>query len=604
MANDSFRSVPELFQHRVKSTPNAEAISFRDESDAWATWTWHDVADRVRSIACGLRSLGLQDEERCAILSGTRAEWILADLGVLSGGGATTTIYPSNTPAECAYILNDSDSNYVFAEDVTQLEKLLEVRGELAGVRKVILIAGDHPSDWVVTLEKLMEEGDAWDEANGGQFQAISDAIGPESLATLIYTSGTTGKPKGVMLTHDCWVFEGETIEQLGLMMPSDKQFIFLPFAHSFAKVLEIMFIRVGVPTAIDGDLTRIVENLGEIRPTFMGAVPRIFEKVYNATIQAAKDGGPLKYRIFKWALRVGKRVSVLRQQGKPIGPILSLKHGVADRLVFSKLKAKLGGRIRYFISGGAPLAPEIAEFFHAAGILILEGYGLTESSAASFCNRPDSYKFGTVGPPLPGVSVKLADDGEILISGRGIMKGYYNLDDATKEALIDGWLHTGDIGTLDSDGFLKITDRKKDIIVTAGGKNVAPQNLENSLKAQCPYVSQVVVHGDKRNFLSALLTLNTESTEKWAASEGLALTGYASLAQSPQVRALIQSAIDRLNADLASYETIKKFAILPRELTIEDGELTPKMSIKRRVVETEYRDVLAGFYAGTVTGM
>ena len=604
MASDSFRSVPELFQHRVKSTPNAEAISFRDESDAWATWTWQDVSDRVRSIACGLRALGLQNEERCAILSGTRAEWILADLGVLSGAGATTTIYPSNTPEECAYILNDSNSNYVFAEDVTQLEKLLEVRSQLSDVRKVILISGDHPSDWVLTLEKLMEDGNAWDEANADQFQAISNAIGPDSLATLIYTSGTTGKPKGVMLTHDCWVFEGETVEQLGLMMPSDKQFIFLPLAHSFAKVLEVMFIRVGVPTAIDGDITRIVENLGEVRPTFMGAVPRIFEKVYNATIQAAKDGGPLKYRIFKWAVSVGKRVSALRQQGKPIGPILSLKLGVADRLVFSKLKAKLGGRIRYFISGGAPLAPEIAEFFHAAGILILEGYGLTESSAASFCNRPDNYKFGTVGPPLPGVSVKLADDGEILISGRGIMKGYYNLDEATREALVDGWLYTGDIGVLDSDGFLKITDRKKDIIVTAGGKNVAPQNLENSLKAQCPYVSQVVVHGDKRNFLSALITLNEENTQKWAAAEGLSLTGYTALAQSSQVNALIQSALDRLNADLASYETIKKFAILPRELTIEDGELTPKMSIKRRVVETNYRDVLAGFYAGTVTGM
>ncbi len=604
MANTSFRSVPELFQHRVKSTPNGEAISFRDENDAWASWTWQEVAERVRAVACGLRAHGLQNEERCAILSGTCAEWILADLGILSGGGATTTIYPSNTAEECAYIITDSDSNYVFAEDNAQLDKLFEVRSELPNVRKVILLNGSHGDDWVISLDELMNDGRTWDETNEGGFDGVCAEIGPDSLATLIYTSGTTGKPKGVMLTHDCWVFEGESIDQVGLTMASDKQFIFLPLAHSFAKVLEVMFIRVGVPTAIDGDITRIVENLGDVRPTFMGAVPRIFEKVYNATIQSAKDGGPLKYRIFKWAVGVGSKVSDLKQEGKTPGPLLSLKYGIADRLVFSKLREKLGGRIRYFISGGAPLAPEIAKFFHAAGLLILEGYGLTESSAASFCNRPDHYKFGTVGPAMPGVEVKIADDGEVLIRGRGIMKGYYNLDDASRETLVDGWLHTGDIGVLDNDGFLKITDRKKDIIVTAGGKNVAPQNLENTLKAQCPYISQVIVHGDKRNFLSALVSLNEESTEKWAKAEGLSLSGYSELAASDEVRALIQDAFNQLNADLPSYETIKKFEILPRDLTVEDGELTPTLKVKRRVVEGNYRSLLDAFYAGSLTGM
>ncbi len=595
----SFKSVAEMFHHRVRSTPDTDAFYYRKNGE-WQTMNWKDVGARSRNIACGLRGLGLDSEQRVALLCGTRVEWILADMGILCAAGATTTIYPSNTPEECAYIINDSGTRFVFAENAKQVAKLKKVQAELTTLAGIIVMEGDA-EDGVMTLAELESKGAEWDKANPGEYDRISDAVGPESLATLIYTSGTTGAPKGVMLTHDCWVYEGEAMDALGILSPADKQYLFLPLAHSFAKVLEAAIIRIGIPTAIDGDIDSLIENLAVVKPTFMGAVPRIFEKVYNKVVTGQREKGGVSLKIFNWAIAVGKEVSALRQAGKDASGLLAFKHMIADKLVYSKLKGRFGGRIRFFISGGAPLSREIGEFFHAADVLILEGYGLTESSAASFVNLPQKFKFGTVGPAVPGTEVKIAEDGEILLKGRGIMRGYYNRDEATKEALSgDGYLHTGDIGEV-NDGFLKITDRKKDLIKTSGGKYVAPQEIEGKLKARCTLISQVVVHGDNRNFCSALITVNEDAARSWCKSNNVTIGDYAELTRHEGVRSEISAAVDTLNKELPSYSTLKKFALLDRDLSQDDGDLTPTLKVKRKVVEGKYKQILDGFYAGAL---
>ena len=603
MSEPSFNSVVEMFQHRVESTPDAEAMSGRKDGK-WHSLTWRETGRRVRAVGCGLLSLGLAKEDRVAILATSRPEWVIADLGILAAGGATSTIYTSNTAEESAYILEDSGARFCFAENLQQAEKIRSVRDRVPGVRKLFLIDGEPPAgdDWVMTLTDLERLGTEWDAAHPGGYDESVRSLKPADLATLIYTSGTTGNPKGVMLTHDNWLFEADSIADLGVLGEDDKQMLFLPLAHSFAKVLEVAFIRTGTATAIDGVVDDLLDNLAVVRPTVMAAVPRVFEKVYNKVVSGAREAGGLKYKIFRWALDVGGKVSKLRQNGQAPSGLLAFQHRLADKLVYSKLKARFGGRLRFMISGGAPLSRAIAEFFHAADILILEAYGLTETSAGSTGNRLEKFKFGTVGRPLKGVEIRTAEDGEILIRGRNIMQGYYNLPDATAEALDeDGWLHTGDIGHLDADGFLAITDRKKDIIVTAGGKNIAPQNIEGMLKASCQYVSQAVMLGDRRPFCVALITVNEETTGKWARERGIDFKDYADLTSRPEVRELIREAVEAVNARLASYERIKDFALLDHDFSQATGELTPKMSIKRKVVEQRHRDVLEGFYRETV---
>jgi long-chain acyl-CoA synthetase len=603
MSEPTFRSVVEMFQHRVNSTPDAEAMSGRRDGQ-WHTMTWRDADRRVRNVAGGLLNLGFKKEERGAILATSRPEWVIADLGILAAGGATSTIYTSNTAEESAYILEDSGSRVCFVENAMQEAKLREVRGRLGNVAHLILIDGEPVAadGWTITLAELENQGKAWNAANPGHLDALAESIGPGDLATLIYTSGTTGKPKGVMLTHDNWIFEGESIAELNILGPTDKQLLFLPLAHSFGKVLEMTFIRLGVATAVDGVVDDLVANLAVVRPTIMAGVPRVFEKVYNRVVTGAREGGGIKYKIFQWALDVGGRVSRLRQQGKQPSGALAFQHRLADKLVYSKLKARLGGRLRFLISGGAPLSRAIAEFFHSCDILILEAYGLTETSAGSTGNRPEHYKFGTVGRAFKGVEARIAEDGEIMLRGRNIMRGYYNLPEATAEALEpDGWFHTGDVGQIDADGFITITDRKKDILVTAGGKNIAPQNIEGQLKASCPYVSQVVMLGDRRPFCVALVAINEETTGKWAREHGIEYKDYADLASRPEVRQLIHDGIEAVNAKLASYERIKDFHLLDHDLSVESGEMTPKMSIKRKVVESRNQEILDGFYRETV---
>lgn len=540
------------------------------------------------------------DEDRVAILSGTRVEWILADLAVLAAGGATTAVYPSSTADECAFIIGDAACRVVIAEDDQQVDKLRSVRDRLPKVDRVVVIEGRGSEDgWVVTLADLLQRGAHRNAERPDEYDRIVAAISRDRLASLIYTSGTTGRPKGVELLHDNWLYAAEAASQLNLLRADDLHFLWLPMSHSFGKVLETAMLNVGVPTAVDGRVERIAANLADVRPTVMAAAPRIFEKIHNTVVTTVQAEGGLKLALFDWAMSVGTRVSRARQEGRRSGLPLRLQHALADRLVFSKLRKRFGGRIRYFVSGSAPLAQEIGEFFDAAGLSILEGYGLTETAATGFINRPGSPRFGTVGPPLPGTEVQIADDGEILIRSRAVMRGYHGLPAETAETLTDGWLLTGDIGELDDAGRLRITDRKKELIKTSGGKYVAPQYLEGKMKAACPYLSQVLVHGDRRNYCTALVTLDAEAIAGWAQQRGLP-PDPAQLAEHPQVRGLVGQAVEQVNAGLASYETIKRFAILPGDFSVEGGELTPSLKVRRRLVEDRYREVLDGLYTGS----
>lgn len=601
----TYRNMAEMFYRRVEETPEQEAFRY-PVGESWRSLSWSQTGERVRRIAGGLLSLGITLEQRCGILSSTRIDWILADIGILCAGGATTTVYPSSTVDECIYILSDAEVRIVFAEDQSQLAKLQEKREELSLVSKVILFDGEGDGDWVISLDELEDLGRTYEREHPEALDEVAATLEPEHLATLIYTSGTTGNPKGVRLVHDCWLYTGDALSMLGTIRADDLQYLWLPLSHSLGKVLVSSQIAIGFASAVDGRIPKLVDNLAVVRPTFMAAAPRIFEKVYNRVISGAKDGGALKYRIFRWAFQVGKQVSAVRQAGREPQGLLALQNRIADKLVFSKLKARFGGRIRFFISGSAPLAQDIAEFFHAAGILIVEGYGLTESSAASFVNRLDDYRFGTVGKPVPGTEVKIApEDGEILIKSPGVMRGYHNLPERTAEAITeDGWLRTGDIGELVHGGFLKITDRKKDLIKTSGGKYVAPQRVEGLFKAMCPLASQIIVHGDRRNYCTALITLDEEAITNWAIANGLASMSYEELTRHQAVRALIQGFVDELNQELASYETIKRFAILPSDLSVENGDLTPSLKVKRKLVEKKYLDTLNTLYDDAIASM
>ncbi len=606
------QSVAHLLLDRVQKTPNGEAFRTPRSDGGWDSFTWKDVGVRVRAWASGLRALGLADEERVTVLAHTRLEWILADLAIMCAAGATTTIYPSNTPDECAFILKDSGTVIVFAENDKQVKKLRDKRSELPSIKKVITFDKSDEAkgegvkdDWVMHISELEAQGKAYDAANPEAYEKVARSVTKDRLATIIYTSGTTGTPKGVELVQDCWLFQAEGLQKLTLLTPDDVQLLWLPMAHVFGKVLATGQLKVGFCSAVDGRVDKIVENLAVVKPTFVAAVPRIFEKVYNKVVGGAKEAGGLKWKIFQWAVAVGKEVSHVKQAGGRPSGLLAIKNAIATKLVFSKLQQRFGGRLKYFVSGSAPLNRDIAEFFHAFDLLILEGYGLTEASASNFVNRPGKFKFGTVGLPIPGTEVKIApSDGEILLRCRGVMRGYHGLPDATKEAIDgEGWFHTGDIGELDSDGFLKITDRKKDLIKTSGGKYVAPQLLEGQLKTLSTLISNVVVHGDKRNYCSALITLDEPTLKKWASSHGVS-GDYDALVKNDKVRAEIKIAIDALNKTLPSYSTVKKFAILPKDFTIEGGELTASQKVRRKVVEKMYANVLDEFYKDALASL
>ena len=441
-------------------------------------------------------------------------------------------------------------------------------------------------------LERLGRE---YLDAHPTSVDDVISAIGPEDLATLIYTSGTTGRPKGVRLVQDCWTYEGAAVEAYDIISADDLQYLWLPLSHVFGKALIAIQLYIGFTTAVDGRIDKIVENLGVIQPTFMCGAPRIFEKVRARVMMSASHG--VKAKIFEWAFGVGRKVSPMRLAGREPSGLLAVQYALADRLVFSKIKARMGGRIRFFVSGSAPLSREVQEWFHAAGLLVLEGYGLTETCVPTCVNNPRATRFGTVGPPVPGSQVKIADDGEILIKGPGVMRGYHNMPEATEQALKDGWFATGDIGELDEQGYLRITDRKKDLIKTSGGKYVAPQKVEGVLKTACPYISQLLVYGDGRKYATALITLDPEAIEGWAKEQGLSYSSDEELAGSQEVHDLIEGFVKQSNEQLERWETIKRFEILPGELSVEEGEVTPSLKVRRKTVEKKYADLLNSMY-------
>ncbi|TCO45094.1 long-chain acyl-CoA synthetase [Kribbella antiqua] len=592
-------NMAQMFLDRVAATPHREAFRY-PSGEQWKSLTWRELDELARRRAAGLIALGVEPEQRVAVASSTRMEWVECYLAAVLAAAATTTIYPTTMATDVAFIVGDADVHVVFAEDAGQLDKLREHRSETPSLQKVVLIDGEPPEadgDWVVSLAALDELGTKYLEQHGSAVEERLDQIKPDHLCTLIYTSGTTGRPKGVRLPHSVWTYEGAAVEGIQVLSPDDLQFLWLPLSHVFGQVLLAVQFQIGFATAIDGRIDKIVENAAVVQPTFMAAAPRIFEKAHARIVTMMEAEGGVKAKLFHWAFGVGERVSELRQQGKEPGGALAAQFTLADKLVLSKIRARFGGRIRFFVSGSAALDKKLAEWFHAAGLLILEGYGLSETAAGSSLNRPGQYRLGSVGPIFPGTQAKIAEDGEILIKGPGVMSGYHNQPEQTGEVIdADGWFHTGDIGHFD-DEFLFITDRKKDLFKTSGGKYVAPQVIEGRFKTICPYASQFVVHGNKRNFVSALVTLDADAIQGWAAQNGLAGKSYAEIVTSDAAHAMVQGYVDELNLGLNRWETIKKFTILDRDLTVESGEMTPSLKLKRKHVENEYADVLDKMY-------
>jgi long-chain acyl-CoA synthetase len=587
-----------LFLHRVEASADREAFRY-PENGKWVSVTWKRAAERVEALAAGLLALGVAPEDRIGIASTTRLEWILADLAILCAGAATTTVYPSTNAEDTAYILADSESRIVFAEDDKQLGKLTERRNDLPNLAKVVVFDGSGDGDWVITLDDLAALGAKHLAEHPSSVRTTAEEITADRLATLIYTSGTTGKPKGVRLRHEAWVYTGAAINDMNLLGEDDLQLLWLPLAHAFGKVLISTQLACGFASAIDSRVDKIVENTGVVRPTFMGAAPRIFEKAYARVVTTQQNQGGIKALLFNTAFAVGRKVAARRRSGQSVPVLLKLPHSLFDRLVFAKVRNVFGGRIRFFISGSAPLNRDIAEWFDAAGLLILEGYGLTESAGAGFINRPDNYKLGTVGLPFEGTEVRISDAGEVQFRSKCVMAGYHHLEKATAEALSDdGWLSTGDQGSIDDDGFLKITGRIKELFKLSNGKYVAPPAVEAKFATLCPYASQFMVFGEGRNFAVALVTLDADAIGGWAKEHGLADASYADLTKTTEVHEMVDEHVKKLNANLNRWETIKKWALLDHELSVDRGELTPSLKVKRGVVAEQNKETLDGFYS------
>jgi long-chain acyl-CoA synthetase len=587
-------SVGAMFVEQVQASGPREAYRYL-QGDRWVSLTWNETRDKAYLLAAGLLALGIEPEDRVAIASSTRIEWILADLGIMCAGGATTTVYPTTQHDDVAYIVGNSDSKVIFAEDEIQVAKVLDHLEKLALLNKIVVFSGHVDHERVLDLAEFEALGRDFLDANPDCVDEAIAKTGPDSLSTLIYTSGTTGRPKGVRLTHEAWTYTGAAIAELDLLTRDDVHYLWLPLSHVFGKVLNAVQLRIGFATAVDGSIERIVDNLGQVHPTFMAGAPRIFEKV-RAKVMTGASGG-VKQKIFDWAFGIGRKTTPIRLAGEQPTGLLGVQYKLADRLVFSKIASRMGGRIKFFVSGSAALNREVQEWFYAAGLLILEGYGLTETSAATFLNLPKAPRFGTVGPPVPGSEVRFGADGEVLVKGPGVMQGYHHLTEATNEALVDGWFATGDIGELDDHGYLRITDRKKDLIKTSGGKYVAPQKVEGVLKAACPYVSQIVVHGEGRKYVTALITLDPEAAEEWGRDHGHDTSAYADFVKSQAVRDLIEGYVAQANKQLERWETIKRFEILPNELSVDEGEVTPSLKIRRREVERKYQQTLNSMY-------
>src|SRR5499433_880750 len=592
-------SLARMFWNRVEKSAPRAAQQLK-QPRGWTTLTWREVGEAVRETGSGLLALGRRPGEAVAILSTSRAEWVQADFAIFSVVGVSLKNKTSYPPDLIQYIVNDAGVKTLVAEDPTQLAKVLEVEASMPGLEQIVIIhgyEGREPSPRIFTWEALRRLGR--DHVDGLKTELADRVEGtkPDDIATIVYTSGTTGPPKGVVQTHGNHISALESAAQTTSIEEGNVHLLFLPLAHSFARLESFIGVHRGLCTAFAENIDKLRENLPETRPHFICSVPRVFEKVYAGAMARAEGGSPVKRKIFNWAVEVGKEVSRLKQAKRPVPAGLGVKYKIAEKLVFSKMQAALGGRLRFAVSGGAPLSREIAEFFHAAGILILEGYGLTETCPVLTNNREDDYKFGSVGKPMPGVEVKIAADGEILGRGGNIAQGYFKKPESTREVFLDdGWFATGDIGRFDEDGFLFITDRKKDLIVTAGGMNIAPQNIENLLKGD-PFISQVMVHGDRRPYPVALITLNPDELAKFAREQGIMASDPSVLAKHPKVVERVQRTVDHKNSELQSYAKIKKFAILPDDFTVENGALTPTLKVKRKVISERHRPMLDALY-------
>lgn len=574
-----------------------KAAFFVKQDGRWNPVTWARVDEESDRIAAALLLAGLNKGDAVSIMGNTRLEWTLSDLGVMKAGGVSIGIYHTLSGEQIAYILKDSDSRFLFVENQELLEKLGPHLPDLPRLQHIILWDGSTPAETVISMKDFMQRGTDALKSEPERVSIAVRGIKPADLALIIYTSGTTGPPKGARLTHRNFLAELAATELIAQDDVGDIMMFFLPLSHVGERIAQFMRIRRGITGAYVGDITRILDDIREIRPTFFGSVPRIFEKAYARIRSQVDAASPVKQKLFAWAEAVGRNVSRDIRAGKPIAPGLRLRYAVADRLVLKKIREIFGGRVRYFLSSAAPISIEILEFFHACGMVILEGYGQTEVSCFCTLCTPDAFRFGSVGKALPGVEMRIAEDGEILVKGEIVFQGYHNQPDLTEKTMTsDGWIRTGDLGRIDADGFLWITGRKKDIIITSGGKNVTPSNIENLLMNH-PLIEYAMVHGDRRKYLTALISISPENLAAWAREKGCAESDYEALARLDAVRSEVQRAVNEANRHLANFETIKKFVILPQPLGIETGELTPTMKVRRRIVEQKYMDVLDGLY-------
>ena len=589
-----FRNVHEMLKETVDRFGDRTAYrSIIDDGEMDAI-SWNDFYAEVRRAGKSLIALGVGKDHKANILSYSNYRWVLTDLAAASIGSCAVGIYHSLLAKDVAHIVKHSDAVLVFAEDQSQVDKLTEIRAEIPDVRKVILFSGAAPADdWVITFEEFLELGE--DVADEALETRIAD-VGAGDVATIVYTSGTTGVPKGAVLTHDNLTFTAQSVDHSFYTKDGDVTLLFLPLAHVFARTCVFAALKMGATTVFARRMDTIAEDFKIARPHWFPSVPRVYEKVHTKIISGAQAKGGLALKIFNWAVKVGLQVSDLKVAKKPIPPLLGLKYGLATKLVFSKVQEALGGRVRWCISGAAPINPDIARFFHAAGVLIVEGIGMTENTSFTNINRYDNYRFGWVGPTGPGIEQKTLDDGEVLYRGRNVMREYYKMPAETAETLTpDGWQHTGDLGEIDDEGFLRITGRKKDLIVTAGGKNVAPSAIEG-LIATSKYISQVCVIGDRQKYLTALITIDADNVRAFAEEKGIATDNLDQLLMNQEVNELIRSVVEEKNTELASFETIKDFRLLD-EFSIENGLLTPTLKVKRNVAMEQFADVIEEMY-------
>jgi long-chain acyl-CoA synthetase len=589
------------FQKNIKDQPNRVALRHK-EYGIWHDVTWAQYGEKVRQVAMGLISLGLKKGECVSVISENRPEWIYSDFGIMSAGGVTAGIYTTNSAEQCCYIVQNSESRFYIAENEEQFDKTLKFRKDTPHLGKVIVMEMEglkrYEDPLLMSFDDLLKLGEEFDAKNPGVFEQRVSEVKLDDLAVLIYTSGTTGPPKGAMLTHDNLVFMSEAMVSVNEVYDGDETLSFLPLCHIFEQLFTVMTnIRYRTVVNFIESPDTVIDNMKEVSPTVTYGVPRIWEKYASAIMIRMSDATWFKRMVFKACMGIGMKYAGLKVNFKPIPLYLKLAYVGAYAAVFRKLKERLGfDRVRIAYSGAAPISPEVLKFFNAVGLPLIEGYGQTEGTGVTSTSRAGRYKIGKVGQPLPGVEVKIAPDGEILVKGGGIFRGYFKNPEATEETLKDGWLHSGDVGELDEDGFLKITDRKKDLIITAGGKNIAPQNIENQLKFS-PYINDAIVIGDRRKFLAALIAIDEENVVKYAQDNKIQFGTYGSLTQAPEIKQLIQKEVDRVNKTLAQVEQVKKFTIIPKKLYEEDGEVTPTMKVKRKFINETYKDIIEKMY-------